>query len=400
MYRNDSILEWVIVGGGIHGICIANALIAHRYATRNDIRIIDPNPEPLAEWKRTADNVGMEFLRSPGVHHLDTEPFSLKHFSSNYRGGSKFFTAPNDRPSLTLFNAHAADVIKHNSLKEIFTQGLVTTIEIGSACATISSHNQMLRARRVVLALGQSHSVQWPDWARIAAEKGGRIYHVLDAAYSKNNIPDSGKVVVIGGGMSAVQTALSLTGKNRHVTLVSPHALRYNNYDADPGWMGPKFLSKFKRIASSARRRAVINAARNSGTITQELKRSISNINHEKKCVIVIGKSEKCTVLSNDLMLLNLDNGEKIGANCIVLATGYSSKRPGGHLVDTLITDNDLKCSLCGYPVTNHALQWHENLFVTGPLAELEVGPVSRNIIGAKMAARRILQYHSKKIAV
>ncbi|MDM5220760.1 hypothetical protein QUF86_08335 [Peribacillus sp. NJ11] len=37
------------------------------------------------------------------------------------------------------------------------------------------------------------------------------------------------------------------------------------------------------------------------------------------------------------------------------------------------------------------SLQWGPGLYVTGALAELEMGPISRNISGARQAAERIV---------
>lgn len=38
------------------------------------------------------------------------------------------------------------------------------------------------------------------------------------------------------------------------------------------------------------------------------------------------------------------------------------------------------------------SLEWCPHLYVTGPLAELEIGPIARNISGARQAAERIVQ--------
>ena len=44
-----------------------------------------------------------------------------------------------------------------------------------------------------------------------------------------------------------------------------------------------------------------------------------------------------------------------------------------------------------GYPIIDPSLRWHPR-YVTGPLAELELGPSSRNIAGARRAGERILE--------
>ena len=44
-----------------------------------------------------------------------------------------------------------------------------------------------------------------------------------------------------------------------------------------------------------------------------------------------------------------------------------------------------------GYPVPRPSLEWDEGLYVTGALAELELGPAAPNIVGAHNAAKRIV---------
>jgi hypothetical protein len=48
-----------------------------------------------------------------------------------------------------------------------------------------------------------------------------------------------------------------------------------------------------------------------------------------------------------------------------------------------------------GYPIVDKALRWHPRIHVTGPLAELELGPAARNIVGARMTAERLIAHAS-----
>ncbi|WP_158551608.1 FAD/NAD(P)-binding protein [Rhodohalobacter sp. SW132] len=391
MINRDSILDWAIIGGGIHGTYLANTLIRQRVAGRSDLRVIDPHGKPLHQWKKVTASVGMEYLRSPKVHHLDLEPFSLKHYAQCERFEDKMYITPNDRPSLKLFNDHTDSVIETSGLNEIYRKGYALNIEWSCDHAVITTDHEVIRAKKVILAIGQGGSANWPEWAKDAALEGAAICHVLEGAYCREQIPESGEVVVVGGGMSAVQTALSIADENRHVTLLSPHSLRQNNYDSDPGWMGPKYLNRFREISCLRKRRRIINEARNSGSITHDLKWELIKSQNKNECSLIIDTVRSCSVLTNDLLLLNLKSGETLAANHIVLATGYENERPGGRLIDRLISKYDLKCSECGFPITDTSLQWYENLYVSGGLAELEVGPASRNIVGARMAARKIL---------
>ena len=65
--------------------------------------------------------------------------------------------------------------------------------------------------------------------------------------------------------------------------------------------------------------------------------------------------------------------------------------RPGGAFIDQLVESASLPCASCGYPVVDKALRWHPRVYVSGPLAELELGPSSRNISGARRAAERLV---------
>nr|WP_249023480.1 hypothetical protein [Planococcus salinarum] len=53
-----------------------------------------------------------------------------------------------------------------------------------------------------------------------------------------------------------------------------------------------------------------------------------------------------------------------------------------------------MKCANCGFPIVNGNLQWDQNLYVMGSLAELEIGPIAKNISGARQAAERIIGAH------
>jgi hypothetical protein len=77
-----------------------------------------------------------------------------------------------------------------------------------------------------------------------------------------------------------------------------------------------------------------------------------------------------------------------LNSDLVVLATGFDRSRPGGEWLDRAISQFALRCHECGYPIVDVNLRWRSGLYVTGPLAELELGLVARNIIGARHAAR------------
>ena len=52
-------------------------------------------------------------------------------------------------------------------------------------------------------------------------------------------------------------------------------------------------------------------------------------------------------------LCVHLSTGAKVLASRVLLATGYTTKRPGGQLVDDLITSASLPVAKCGYPVVD-----------------------------------------------
>ena len=79
-----------------------------------------------------------------------------------------------------------------------------------------------------------------------------------------------------------------------------------------------------------------------------------------------------------------------LNANLVVLATGFERSRPGGEWLDRTVRDFALSCHECGYPIVDRSLCGYPGLYVVGLLAELELGPVARTIIGARHAASRV----------
>ncbi|WP_227492921.1 FAD/NAD(P)-binding protein [Bacillus halotolerans] len=73
--------KWLIIGGGIQGSTLAVHLVKSGKVPIQDLAVIDPHEQPLECWKRNTARIRMNDLRSPSVHHMDTEPFSLQYSS-------------------------------------------------------------------------------------------------------------------------------------------------------------------------------------------------------------------------------------------------------------------------------------------------------------------------------
>ena len=74
----------------------------------------------------------------------------------------------------------------------------------------------------------------------------------------------------------------------------------------------------------------------------------------------------------------------------ILLATGFDNTLLTQPILNRLIHEYEAPLNKCGYPEISKQLEWLPNLFVSGGLADLELGPFARNIMGGREAARKI----------
>ena len=146
----------------------------------------------------------------------------------------------------------------------------------------------------------------------------------------------------------------------------------------------------FRRERDVDRRRDIITDARYRGSVPQTWNEK-SRGNRTRR-VYWHQTAVDSLDIETDQVSIRLTNGARLETQRILLATGFSSKRPGGALVDRLVESASLPCASCGYPIIDPSLRWHPRVHVTGPLAELELGPSSRNIAGARRAGERILE--------
>lgn len=386
-------LNWLILGGGIHGTHLSLILTTQAGVSPDAVRVLDPHDTPLALWSRFAENTGMEFLRSPHANNLHYDPFSLRTFALT-RAGQPYaaFTEPYARPSLSLFQRHTEHLIKRHQLDRLRIRGRATGLhKVTNGWRILTTHGE-LQAQNIILAVGSGEAPYYPDWARSLQAEGAPVYHVFDPSFDRGQLRSWSQAVVIGGGISAAQTALALSQQGQgEVTLLMRRPVRVEAFDSDPCWATRLCQDRLHVDTDYVRRRSIIKKARNTGTLSQDVAHQLQKAVTHGQIERRLGEVASAVHAPDGWISLYPENADRpLRTDCLILATGFDPRRPGGEWLDRAIEAYRLPCAPCGYPIVNSSLCWEKGLFVTGPLAELEIGPAARNIIGARLAGQRI----------
>ena len=383
-------LDWLIIGGGIHGTHLSRVLTASRPSGADAVRVLDPYSEPLQRWRECTRNCGMEVLRSPLEDHLAEDPLSLFLYRRDHPAQAPSHLARRrGRAALAVFNDHAVDVIARYGLRDLRVQGRavgLTRAQVGLGVETTAGR---IEARRVLLAVGVTEQMNYPDWARDLPT--GAVSHVSAPGFDIAAVAAWRHCVVVGGGMTGAQTAVALSKAGQgDVTLLTREKLRCHDFDTDIEWIRPEGPERLWREPDFDRRREMIEAGRHPGSVTSGVEGAVSLAVGLGRLTHTVGQVCRATALPAGVIRLDLADGAPLTADRVLIATGFDSRRPGGEWLDAAVDDLGLPTAACGYPVVDKQLAWGSGVHVAGALAELAIGPAALNIAGARFAGRRL----------
>ncbi|WP_321169508.1 FAD/NAD(P)-binding protein [Halorubrum sp. DM2] len=393
--------EYVIVGGGIHGTCLANYLLTEGEYTHDEIRILDPREELLASFGKKARQCGIETLRSTFVHHIDTESFSLESFAEGHHRAHELVSTENhpDRPTLDLFLDHARDIIDRRDLDNCHYRSRVIGISRSTSqeAYVVETDAETIEAHRVVLAVGLGATPTLPEWTTSLSEDTP-LAHVWDDEFDPTTTSEfEGRTFVVGGGITAGQLACRLA-EQTDVTLLSRHELDIELTEADPYWINWRHIGKEIHTLppGSEARLDRIRAVRNDATIPPYVEQRLSEACDDGALELRRGEITSAHATDEGLSL-RFDDGTRATGARVVLATGLEPV-PERPVVKRVSESLSLARGAEGFPVLDdRTLAWRRTdgdesaVYVSGALAEPSVGPFARNIVGARRAAERIL---------
>jgi len=203
-------VDWLIIGSGIHGTHLSLRLVAEAGVARTQLRVLDAEPEILGGFSRVIDAVGMAHLRSPSAHHLDLDPRALERYALSRDGRPRArFYFPYRRPAVPLFAAHCRSLIAREGLEALRTHAEVTGVERCEGAWRVSAGSRSWTSRNVLLAPGAGGQLARPAWS----EGHDAVVHVFDRAFERRLLGEGERIAIIGGGISAVQLALAIAAQ-------------------------------------------------------------------------------------------------------------------------------------------------------------------------------------------
>ncbi|MEB3831829.1 FAD/NAD(P)-binding protein [Phormidium sp. CCY1219] len=386
-------IDIAIIGAGPQALTLVAHLLQKRKSMRRRFVVFDPSGGWLTQWCHQFAALEIPHLRSPAVHHPDPDPFALRRFAQT-RDRELF--PPYDLPGTKLFQDFCEKTIARWQLENRVVAAKVRRIEplFGKRRdrfrLALEGAKSEVMARRVVLATGGG-TPHFPDWvSRIQTPyPSDRLCHSHQIDLRQLQLHGE-RVLIIGGGLTAGHLAIGALKRGAKVMLMMKRQLQEKLFDADPGWLGPKYLKEFSREANWVARWRAIASARNGGSMTPEVATQLRRESHRGNLAIY----ESCEVVSarweNRQWRIMCDDGAVYECDRIGLATGTRLDVAAEPLLSEVCQVYPPE-SVGGLPVLDEYLRWPGcELFVMGGLAALQVGPVARNLAGARMASDRI----------
>jgi cation diffusion facilitator CzcD-associated flavoprotein CzcO len=372
------------IGSGPHNLTALAFLLKASPQLRSEVRVFDPSGAWLTQWNRQMAAQEIVHLRSSSVHHPDPDPLALRRFA---KGRFDEFYPPYFLPGTGLFREFCEDLIARYDLGSVVEPRRVTSlVSEGQGMALTLDDGTVHPARAVVAALGGGEAV-WPSWA--PRDQAPRVVHSEAVEWSELE-GQTGRVLIVGGGLTAGHLALGALRRGWSVDLVSRRKVNYKLFDAAPGWIGPKFMAGFHRETAWDRRRKMVAQARGGGAMTEEIRdllapfRRAGQLKFHPRCQV-----SRLTSVGGRWRA-DCGWGRVLTADRVWLCTG-SRLELGSHPLFRGLTPEHPIQVVDGLPVLEEDCRWPGlPLYFMGMPAALRVGPTARNFPGARQAASRI----------
>ena len=353
--------------------------------------------------------LGIQFLRSPALAHPDHfDVNALLAYAVNHNREDELIESgcADIRklhglgqtqvglwrlPTASLFQDFCVDLARQ--LSHDYVRGAAVDLRRGASdnasgdeeCYTVTlADGTVIQSSSVVLALGHTGSPVTPPKLR-----GMPDDKLISWKQMRENVrPHHQHVLVVGGGLTAVQAAQHCLRQGKRVCLCSRRPLVERHFDIDTCWFDRR--SANKHIADfyhqpDARRLAALREVRGGGSVPQLYMADVRRWQARGQLTLVHDAEPTFDRATEAGAWISL-GGEPRAFDLVVNACGLRPDCTTSALVRNILARFSRKL-IGGFPDVSVDLEWSRNLFVVGALASLNVGPDSGNIMGARRAA-------------
>ena len=379
----------------------------------------------LKEWEDRFDAMNIKYLRSPASAHPDMfSSESLLNFahqnnrmdelidvgvrsSNEFYGNGRITDIDSglfDIPSSALYLDFCRDLA--SKLPHRFIEGRVTGFEDeyladSSKGVQVQVSDRLGRryghvtARKVVIATGFPGPNHIPPVIHDNVPESF-FTHTNDVFKLKMIVSSATPlqcVLVVGGGLSAVQAAIALSKRGAKVLLLSRKPILWRHFDLPLCWFDPQMRNKsrYEFLSQEVEDRPdFIRCTRRGGTVPPWYRKQLEKSDVEQYIGEVTFCAQKqCTL---QVQLSSVSGSTRIvDAAHVILATGCSPNLVELPLIAALHKKWPIR-SISGLPLIEENLQWTPTapVYIAGSLAALRSGPDAANLMGARRCARII----------
>lgn len=394
----SSEVDVLIVGGGIHGVAIACQL----QRVRSDscrLLIVEPSSTLLYQFSAATTALDQRVMRSPYEHQLAPDgalqliDFARLHFD--------LLSEPERRQVLLglsgqrsivptdVFMAHCIHIARVHSLHENSLRAKVSVLRHhqyrgrSSWLARLESGDE-ISARAIILATGSTLKSSGRPLCPQSCGTGILTY----SAYANNVRIERGKrLLIVGGGMSAGHWILRAGRLGCEIVWSVRSKPRFQCADFPTRYFRTEGIADFTAMSTARRRECLIDAIR--GSLMLEFLPVIRSLRRCGQLRVLAGEPQTHTInemVRGRIAGLPVGDGSIFRPDIVIYATGFTPECRLLHSLAELeynyypvLKDSTLEAS--GLP----------NLFVSGSLAAMSLGPAARNVDGARHAALRII---------
>eukprot|EP00555_Chaetoceros_dichaeta_P013404 CAMPEP_0198254286 /NCGR_PEP_ID=MMETSP1447-20131203/4607_1 /TAXON_ID=420782 /ORGANISM="Chaetoceros dichaeta, Strain CCMP1751" /LENGTH=476 /DNA_ID=CAMNT_0043940277 /DNA_START=14 /DNA_END=1444 /DNA_ORIENTATION=+ len=383
---------------------------------RLKVCVVDVNDSWLHSWKKNFETLDIEFLRSPALAHPDNfdQNALLAYAVANNRTdelldtvnakNEKLFAPMNlwNLPSTRLFLDFCENLA--DSLDHDYIQGHISGITMKSPDTLrhpfrveLENGRRFLTAKAVILATGPNGRSTVPPGFQSIPRDSARL---LSWTQLNRVLPDSNRILVVGGGLTAVQVALKLIKLGKTCILCSRRPLVEKHFDIGLEWF--ELRTAAKRISDFyyqdiADRLTALKKARGGGSVPPLYMREVEKAECSGKLRRIVGEARHdIRPEQNGLLNIAVTTREnvEIDSFCvhqIVLACGIEPDCRQNPVVKSVLDTWPIPIQ-GGLPLVTDDLRWKAKLplYVVGSLGALNTGPDAGNLMGIRRAAQLV----------